>query len=93
MASSCKRLGMLATLGSQRKPSPITRRSLSDGWTTSLCRLLRNGRKAGGGEQCFRLGSVSYIGSAHGSSIDHDKATVSIPHYVEEAARLRRFLG
>ena len=31
--------------------------------------------------------------SAIWASIDHDKATVSIPHYVEEAARLRRFLG
>ncbi len=31
--------------------------------------------------------------SAVWASIDHDKSTVNIPHYVEEAARLRRFLG
>ena len=31
--------------------------------------------------------------SAIWASIDHDKSTVNIPHYVEEAARIRRFLG
>ena len=31
--------------------------------------------------------------SAIWASIDHDQATVNIPHYVEEAAKLRRFLG
>ena len=31
--------------------------------------------------------------SAIWASIDHDKSTVNIPHYIEEAARLRRFLG
>ena len=31
--------------------------------------------------------------SAIWASMDHDKATVNISHYVEEAARIRRFLG